>query len=81
MRYFKIFLNFSNNHKKQSKKIIVYKKNKIKIYDGYDKKNQRSIKLLLEKFYKINKINDISSNLKVYKLLFKIEKLLLKKTI
>ena len=71
--YFKIFLNFSNDFKKSSKKIIIYTKNKKKIYDGYNKKNQRSVKLLLEKFNKVNKINDINSNINVYKLLFKIE--------
>ena len=38
------------------------------------KKNQRSIKLLLEKFYKKDKINEISLFFKTYDLLFKIEK-------
>ena len=71
--YFKIFLNFSNDFKKSSKKVIIYTKNKNKIYDGYNKKNQRSVKLLLEKFSKVNKINDINSDINVYKLLFKIE--------
>ena len=76
---FQIFLNFSNNLKSPSKKIILYKNNKNKIYDGYAKKNQKTIKLLLDKFYKINKINDINTNLKVYELLFKIKKQLQKK--
>ena len=76
---FQIFLNFSNDLKSPSKKIIVYKNNKNKIYDGYAKKNQKTIKLLLDKFYKVNKINDINTNLKVYELLFKIKKQLQKK--
>ena len=76
---FQIFLNFSNDLKSPSKKIIVYKNNKNKIYDGYAKENQKTIKLLLDKFYKINKINDINTNLKVYELLFKIKKQLEKK--
>ena len=80
-KYFKIFLNFSNNLEKPTKKIIVYQKNKSKIYNGYNKNNRRTIKLLLEKFYKMDKINDINLNLKVYKLLFKIENQLLKKSI
>ena len=76
---FQIFLNFSNDLKSPSKKIILYKNNKNKIYDGYAKKNQKTIKLLLDKFYKVNKINDIDANLKVYELLFKIKKQLQKK--
>tara|TARA_B110000881_G_scaffold158187_1_gene141094 strand:- start:192 stop:689 length:498 start_codon:yes stop_codon:yes gene_type:complete len=76
---FQIFLNFSNDLKSPSKKIIVYKNNKNKIYDGYAKENQKTIKLLLDKFYKVNKINDINTNLKVYELLFKIKKQLQKK--
>ena len=76
---FQIFLNFSNDLKSPSKKIIVYKNNKKKIYDGYAKKNQKTIKLLLDKFYNVNKINDVNTNLKVYQLLFKIKKLLQKK--
>ena len=62
------------NIKSPSKKIFVYKNNKKKIYDGYAKKNQKTIKLLLDKFYNVNKINDINTNLKVYELLFKIKK-------
>ena len=76
---FQIFLNFSNDLKSPSKKIILYKNNKNKIYDGYAKKNQKTIKLLLDKFYRVNKINDINTNLKVYELLFKIKKQLQKK--
>ena len=76
---FQIFLNFSNDLKSPSKKIILYKNNKNMIYDGYAKKNQKTIKLLLDKFYKVNKINDINANLRVYELLFKIKKQLQKK--
>jgi predicted dehydrogenase len=79
LNYFKILLNFSNEIKKSSKKIIVYTKNKNKTYDGYSNNNKRSIKLLLEKFIKINKINDINTNIKVYELLFKIDEKLTKK--
>ena len=43
-----------------------------KIYDGYDKINQRSIKHLLNKYIKSKRINDINSNIETYKLLFKI---------
>jgi len=73
---FQIFLFFSNNFKIPSKKIIIYEKDKYKIYNGYKKNNQKSIKFLLEKFYKKNKINDVNKNKKVYELLFKIEKLI-----
>ena len=76
---FNIFLNFSNNLKVSSKKIIIYENKKNKVYDGYKKNNQKSVKLLLDKFYKINKINDINTNLKVYELLFKIDKKLLRR--
>ena len=76
---FQIFLNFSNDLKSPSKKSIVEKKKKKKMYDGYAKKNQKTIKLLLDKFYNVNKINDVNTNLKVYQLLFKIKKLLQKK--
>ena len=44
----------------------------IKIYDGYDKKNQRSIKLLLKKYIKQKKINELSTYMDAYTLLFKI---------
>ena len=58
---------------KDEKKIFFIEKNKMKkIYDGYNKKNQRSIKHLLNKYIKSNKINDINSNIETYKLLFKI---------
>ena len=56
----KIYLMFSNFLKNKTKKIFIFKNVKKEIYDGYKKKNQRSIKLLLEKFYKKNKINEIS---------------------
>ncbi len=69
----KIFLIFSNFLKKRTKKIYIFKNNKKEIYDGYKKKNRRTIKILLEKFYKENKINEIFSFYKVYMLLFKIE--------
>ncbi len=69
-----IYLMFSNFLKNKTKKIFIFKNVKKEIYDGYKKKNQRSIKLLLEKFYKKNKINEISLFFKTYDLLFKIEK-------
>ena len=69
----KIFLIFSNFLKKRTKKIYIFKNNKKEIYDGYKKKNRRTIKILLEKFYKENKINEIFSFYKVYMLLFEIE--------
>ncbi len=78
-KYFSIFLNFSNTFKIPTKKMIIYTNNKSKIYNGYDKSNQRSIKTLLENFYSSRKINDIEKNKKVYELLFKIEKLIQKK--
>ena len=37
------------------------------------KKNRRSIKILLEKFYKEDKINEILLFFKTYKLLFRID--------
>ena len=68
-----VYLDFSNNISNPSKKIFFIKKNKMKkIYDGYNKKNQRSIKHLLNKYIKSNKINDVNSNIETYKLLFKI---------
>ena len=69
-----IYLMFSNFLKKKTKKIFIFKNVKKEIYDGYKKKNQRSIKLLLEKFYKKNKINEISLFFKSYDLLFRIKK-------
>ena len=69
-----IYLMFSNFLKNKTKKIFIFKNVKKEIYDGYKKKNRRSIKLLLEKFYKKNKINEISLFFKSYDLLFKIEK-------
>ena len=77
--YLKIFVEFSNYLKVPTKKIIFYNKKQNEIYNGYCRKNQKTVKLLLEKFYNKNKINDISSNLKVYELLFKIENRLSKK--
>ena len=77
--YLKIFVEFSNYLKVPTKKIIFYNKKQNEIYNGYCRKNQKTVKLLLEKFYNKNKINDISSNLKVYELLFKIENFLSKK--
>ena len=70
----KIYLIFSNFLKNKTKKIFIFKNVKKEIYDGYKKKNQRSIKLLLEKFYKKNKINEISLFFKSYDLLFRIKK-------
>jgi len=78
LKDFPIFINFSNELKSPSKKIIIYINDKLKKYDGYHKKNKRSVKLLLEKFYKTNKINEINKNKDVYELLFKIEKKLVK---
>ncbi len=78
-KYLKIFVEFSNYLKVPTKKIIFYNKKQNEIYNGYCRKNQKTVKLLLEKFYNKNKINDISSNLKVYELLFKIENRLSKK--
>lgn len=75
---FPISLIFSNSLKIPSKKIVIYEKDKYKIYNGYKKNNQRSIKFLLEKFCIKNKINDVNKNKKVYELLFKIEKLIQK---
>ena len=69
-----IYLMFSNFLKNKTKKIFIFKNVKKEIYDGYKKKNRRSIKLLLEKFYKKNKINEISLFFKSYDLLFRIEK-------
>ena len=77
---FKIFINFSNDFNKPHKKVIIYKKGGNILYDGYKKKNQKSIKLLLKKFQKTKKINDVSSNINVYELLFKIKKVLKKKS-
>ena len=70
----KIYLMFSNFLKNKTKKIFIFKNVKKEIYDGYKKKNQRSIKFLLEKFYKKNKINEISLFFKSYDLLFRIKK-------
>lgn len=69
----KIFITFSNFLKNKTKKIFIFDSLKKKIYDGYKKKNRRSIKILLEKFYKENKINEILLFFKTYKLLFKID--------
>ena len=81
LNYLRIFVEFSNNLNVPTKKVIIYNKRKKEIYNGYDKINQKTVKLLLEKFYSKNKINDISSNLKVYELLFKIEDRLSKKNL
>ncbi len=70
----KIYLMFSNFLRNKTKKIFIFKNIKKEIYDGYKKKNQRSIKLLLEKFHKKNKINEISLFFKSYDLLFRIKK-------
>ena len=42
----KIFIIFSNFLKKRTKKIFIYNKTKKEIYDGYKKKNRRTIKIL-----------------------------------
>ena len=75
---FEVFLYFSNNLHKPSKKVIFYENRKKKIYDGYLKKNQRTVKILLEKYCDTEYINDLNSNIDTYKLLFEIEKKLLK---
>ena len=70
---YNIHLEFSNDLDKPTKQISFTIKNKTrKMYDGYDKKNQRSIKLLLKKYMKNKKINDLSTNMESYILLFKI---------
>jgi len=71
---FPVFVTFSNNLKKPTKKIILYKKDRKIIYDGYKIENRRTVKLLLEKLYNFKKINDVKLNYKMYKLLFQIEK-------
>ena len=70
---YKIFLNFSNFLKKKTKKIFIFQNNKKEIYDGYKEKNRKTIKILLKKFYEKKRINDISTDLRIYKLLFKID--------
>jgi hypothetical protein len=69
-----VFVNFSNDLKKPIKKIIFYYENKKYIYDGYKTENRRTVKLLLEKFYRYKTINDFNINFNVYKLLFQINK-------
>ena len=69
----KIFIFFSNFLKKRTKKIFISKNNKKEIYDGYKKKNRRTVKILLEKFYKETKINELSTFYGTYKLLFEID--------
>ena len=69
----KIFIFFSNFLKKRKKKIFISKNNKKEIYDGYKKKNRRTVKILLEKFYKETKINELLTFYGTYKLLFKID--------
>ncbi len=69
----KIFIFFSNFLKKRTKKIFILKNNKKEIYDGYKKKNRRTVKILLEKFYKETKINELLTFYGTYKLLFKID--------
>ena len=69
----KIFIFFSNFLKKRTKKIFISKNNKKEIYDGYKKKNRRTVKILLEKFYKETKINELLTFYGTYKLLFEID--------
>lgn len=78
LKIFSVVLKFSNDLNVYSKKIFIYKKEKKQIYNGYLKKNQRTVKLLLDYFNKSKKINDIKKNEKVYKLLFEIDKLIQK---
>ena len=68
-----IYLMFSNFLKNKTKKIFIFKNVKKEIYDGYKKKNRRTVKILLEKFYKETKINELSTFYGTYKLLFKID--------
>ena len=77
---FEVFLHFSNNLNKPSKKVIFYENKRKKIYDGYLKKNRRTVKILLEKYCNSKYINDLNSNIDTYKLLFQIEKKLLKQS-
>lgn len=73
-----VYINFSNFYKKKFKKIIIYQKKYKKIYNGYEKNNQRTVELLLNKFLNVKKVNDISKFNLAYKLLFKISRMLTK---
>lgn len=76
LKNFFVILKFSNDLKVSTKKIFIFEKEKRQIYNGYLKKNQMSVKLLLDYFNKLKKINDIKKSEKVYKLLFQIDKLI-----
>lgn len=68
---------FSNNLKLPSKKVIIYQKGLKKIYNGYHQKNQKTVKLLLQKFIDHkNKINHLNHIKNTYEIIFKIEKII-----
>lgn len=71
----KIFVNLSN-YSKPKKEVFIYNKSKIIKYDGYAKKNQRTVKILLENFLKYKKNNDIKNFYDSYITIFKISKLI-----
>lgn len=71
----KFQIKFSNNLKSPSKKVIIYEIGLKKEYDGYHQKNQKTVKLLLEKFINNkNKINNLNLIKDIYEIIFKIEK-------
>ena len=74
IKNFKIFVMFSNSFTKPHKKVIVYKDSKKQTYNGYSLKNQRTVKILLEKYYYSRYINDVKKNINTYKSLFQIDK-------
>ena len=54
---------------------LYYQNGLKKFYDGYDQKNQKTVKLLLEKFINHkNNFNDLSHIKDVYETIFEIEK-------
>jgi predicted dehydrogenase len=72
----KILVYFSNKFKKPFKKITFFKKADKLEYDGYLKKNQKTVKLLLKKYNEVKSNNDILKFFNTYKTIFKISKLL-----
>jgi len=72
----KIFVYFSNKYKKPFKKITFFYQNSKFVYDGYLKKNQKTVKLLLNKYNKVKNNNDIFKFFKTYKTIFKISNIL-----
>jgi len=71
----KIFVNLSN-YPNPRKEVFIYNHSKIIKYDGYAKKNQKTIKALLENFLKYKKKNDIKNFYDSYTTIFKIGKLI-----